>query len=331
MICQAQVKQPVDSRYVALAKQCYHGTLHGSKLLTCMEFRAGKTEADLWGVLYYWDTCTSDKSPSFESDMCQAALMLTEVVVFTCELASTPLDEVLDFARMKGLCVDGNGPTSQKVLADFQCFLLTDKRREDFARLGIDKVLEAFPDNVARSLALHLAVRLCPDEWERLLGAQIAHATSRPRAARTTQAFICYMNDGGRKFLAENGIDALIKEYKASGGEIGTHYASKIVLELFRAEHEAGKSVKKAKSKRGVKSGCTRVFHTFMNIQGGKELLATQGCDVLLKEFRATGRDIERSYAKKLMRQGYGNEYEAGETARAKADKVIEDSMQERD
>ncbi len=332
-------EQPVDPRYVDLAKQCYHGTLRGSKLLTCTEFRAGKSQADLW-LHNYWDSHTSDKSPSFESDMCQSALMLAEVVVFTREVALTPLDKVLNFARTKGLYVDGDGPTSQKVLADFQRFLLIDKERAKFARLGIDKVLEDFPLDVARGLALHLAIEMCPDEWDHLLAINAAredkddpgrvHADTSLKVRRcvpgATQAFIRYIdNNGGKRFLAENGIDALVEKYKASGGEIGVHYARKIIPKFFRAENEAGKA---AKGRRVYRKGGAAALHTFMDT-GGKEILATQGFDALLKHFTAAGGDIDRSYAKKVIRRAHIREYEAGETA--KVAKAIEDSMRERD
>ena len=338
----------IDPRYVALAKQCYHGTAHGSKLLTCIEFRPGKTQADLWEVINHWDVRTSAKDSGFDDAMAEAGAMLAEVVVFATEVEMTPLDEVVDLARTKGLSVEGNGPESESVLAELEQFLRDQRGRKTFAKEGIDSVLAAFPLKVCRGLALYLASSLYPKEWEQWLDRtgvagdaaetqatelpsrrqRVRHGRQRPRRRRTarstcyptspaTIAFIQYMNDdGGKEFLAEYGIDALITKYKDSGGTIGPEYAKKIVLDFFRAEHEKGKAAN-PREPSPYKRGSAAAFRKFIDTQGGRATLATRGLDTALEKFKAAGGDIVRAYAKKLVMQFYESEFRAGEAATA--------------
>ncbi len=347
--------QRLDPRYIALAKQCYHGTAHGSKLLTCIEFRPGKTQADLWEVINHWDVRTSAKDPGFDDSMKEAGAMLAEVVVFAAEVELTPLDEVVDLARTKGLCVEGNGPESESVLTELERFLRGQRGRKTFAKEGIDSVLAVFPLKVCRGLALYLASSLYPKEWEQWLERtgvaddaaetqatklpsrrqRVRHGRQRPRRRRTarpthnpispaTEAFIRYMNDdGGKEFLAEYGIDALITKYKDSGGTIGPEYAKKIVLEFFRAEHEKGKAANSPK-RAPYKRGSAAAFRKFMDTQSGRATLATRGFDAVLQEFTVAGGDILRAYAKKLVMQSYESEFRAGEAGKRE---VIEDAM----
>ena len=340
--------QRLDPRCIALAKQCYHGTAHGSKLLTCIEFRPGKTQADLWEVINHWEVRTSAKDPGFDDAMKEAGAMLAEVVVFATEVEMTPLDKVVDLARTKGFCVEGDGPVSEKVLAELERFLRGKRGRETFAEEGIDRVLAAFPLEVSRGLALYLVASLYPVEWEQWLErtgttddagemqptgprprrGRAPHARQRLRHRRTasstrnptspaTIAFIKYMNDdGGRGFLAEHGIDALIAKHKAAGGTIGPEYAKKIVLDFFRAEHEKGKAAN-PREPSPYKRGSAAAFRKFVDTQGGRATLATRGLDTALEKFKAAGGDIVRAYAKKLVMQFYESEFRAGEAARS--------------
>jgi len=324
-----------DPRYLALAKQCYHGTVHGSVLLKCIELRPGKTVADLWAVIHSCDFLAADRSRRTEGEMQSVAVRLAQIVVFPRQVEMSPVAQVVNLARTKGIAVEQDSPGSEEVLGEFARFLSRSSSREQLAKDGIDKVLESFPGDVFRSLAVHLAALLCPEEWQESLGLDIGANGQVIPGGSMARAFVHHIeHEGGKRVLARKGLAALVERFRAAGGKIKQDYAGRIASDRFPDEYAAGKAavrkVKTAKPRRKVakprrkavkprsevakpqnNAGIAGRFVRFMDRQGGAATLAEQGFDACLAAYQHSGGRIRRQYAKKIVTQHYQTELRA--------------------
>ncbi len=303
-----------DPRYLALAKQCYHGTVHGSVLLNCIEFRPGKTVADLWAVIHSCDFLAADRSRRFEGEMQSVAARLAQIVVFPRQVEMSPVAQVVNLARTKGIAVEQDSPGSEEVLGEFARFLSLSSARKQLAKDGIDKVLESFPGDVFRSLAVHLAALLCPEEWQESLGLDVGANGQVTPGGSTARAFVHHIeHEGGKRVLARKGLAALVERFRAAGGKIKRDYATRIASDRFPDEYAAGKAaVKKVKAlKPGNNAGISGRFVRFMDKRGGATTLAEQGFDACLAAYRGAGGRIARHYAKKIILEFYQTELRA--------------------
>ena len=305
-----------DLRCLALAKQCYHGTVHGSVLLKWIEFRPGKTVADLWGVIHSCDFLAAEWSRRFESEMQGVAARLAQIVVFPRQVEMSPVAQVVNLARTKGIAVEQDGPGSEEVLGEFARFLSRPGSRKKLAKEGINKVLESFPRDVFRSLAMHLAALLCPQEWQESLDLDVGADGQVIPGGSTAKALIRYIeHEGGRRVLAKKGIAALVERFRAAGGEIQRNYAAQVASDKFPDEYAAGKAaVKKVRaSKPRSNAGISGRFLRFMEKRGGATTLAEQGFDACLAAYERSGGAIERAYARHIVSRRYPPELLAGQ------------------